>query len=138
MAITYKVVKVKNPKGADGVDFYAGRAVKTSDYSFDELMEDIESSTTVTEADAAAVLKAIKKHVKKNLLAGRRVVLEDIGALKVNVKGKCYTASMMQEEDFQPSAFIKGVAVNFRPDAQMFKAIRSEYKLQRISSEVMP
>ena len=95
MAITYKVVKVKNPKGADGVDFYAGRAVKTSDYSFDELMEDIESSTTVTEADAAAVLKAIKKHVKKNLLAGRRVVLEDIGALKVNVKGKCYTASMM-------------------------------------------
>ena len=73
MAITYKVVKVKNPKGADGVDFYAGRAVKTSDYSFDELMEDIESSTTVTEADA-----------------------------------------------------------------QMLKAIRSEYKLQRISSEVMP
>ena len=33
MAITYKVVKVKNPKGADGVDFYAGRSVKTSDYS---------------------------------------------------------------------------------------------------------
>ena len=39
MAITYKVVKVKNPKGADGVDFYAGRAVKTSDYSRDGAME---------------------------------------------------------------------------------------------------
>ena len=138
MAITYKVVKVKNPKGAADVDYYAGRAVKTSDYSFDELMEDIENSTTVTEADAAAVLKAIKKHIKKNLLAGRRVVLEDIGALKVNLKGKCYSLEMIQDEDFQPASFIKGVSINFRPDAAMLKAVRSEYKLQRVSSEVMP
>ena len=90
MAINYRIVRVKNPKGIEGVTYLAGKAVKSSDYTYKELLEDIETTTTVTDADASAVLKAIKKFIKKALLAGRRVVLEDIGALKINLRGKCY------------------------------------------------
>lgn len=70
MAITYKVSKCKNPKGIEGVDYYAGRAVKTGEYSFDDLARDINNSTTVTAADAMAVLKAMKSFIIKALLAG--------------------------------------------------------------------
>lgn len=70
MAITYKVSKCKNPNGIEGVDYYAGRAVKTGEYSFDDLARDINNSTTVTAADAMAVLKAMKSFIIKALLAG--------------------------------------------------------------------
>ena len=137
MAINYKVVKVKNPKGIEGTDYFAGRAVKTSDYTFKEIIEDIDGSTTVTEADAAAVLKALKKFILKGLLAGRRVVLEDIGAFTVSLRGKCYSRDSMSAEDFMPGDKIKGVAISFRPEAEMLKNLRASYKLNRISSEAM-
>ena len=35
--INYRIVKVKNPKGIEGTDYFAGRAVKTSDYTFKEI-----------------------------------------------------------------------------------------------------
>lgn len=137
MSVTYKIVKTKNPNGAAGTDYYAARAVKTSDYTFDELAEDINNSTTVTQADAFAVLKSMKMYIKQALLAGRRVVLSDLGALKINLTGKCYTQEMMQQEGFTPISFIKGMNVNFRPEARLIKEIRSECSLKRVSSEVM-
>ena len=135
--INYAVRSVKNPKGIEGVDYFAGKFVKTSDYTFKEIIEDIDGSTTVTEADAAAVLKALKKFILKGLLAGRRVVLEDIGAFTVSLRGKCYSRDAMTAEDFMPGDKIKGVAVGFRPDAAMLKDLRLNYKLNRISSEAM-
>ena len=137
MAINYKIVKIKNPKGIEGTNYYAGKFVKTSDYTFKEIVQDIEESTTCTEADAAAVLKALKKVIRKGLLAGRRVVLDDIGALQVTLRGKCYSQDAMSAEDFSPSDKIKGIAVNFRPEASMLKDLRLNYKLNRISSEAM-
>lgn len=59
MAVTYKIKKVKNPAGIEGVDYFAAKYAKTSDYTFDELAEDISNSTTITQTDAFAVLKAI-------------------------------------------------------------------------------
>ena len=135
MAINYRIVKVKNPKGIEGVTYLAGKAVKSSDYTYQELLEDIETTTTVTDADAAAVLKAIKKFIKKALLAGRRVVLEDIGALKINLRGKCYPMETFESDEFQPASMIKGIAVNFRAEAQMLKDLRANYKLNRVMGE---
>ena len=137
MAINYAVRKIKNPKGIEGTDYFAGKFVKTSDYTFKEIVEDIDGSTTVTEADAAAVLKALKKFIRKGLLAGRRVVLDDIGAFQISLRGKCYSRDAMTAEDFSPSDKIKGIAVGFRPDAAMLKDLRLNYKLNRVSSEAM-
>ena len=64
MPITYQVVKCSNPNGAEGVDYATNRAVKTGDYGFKYLAEDIQFATTVTHADVVAVLTAAKEFVK--------------------------------------------------------------------------
>lgn len=137
MAVPYKVLKIRNPKGVEGTDYYAARTVKSSDYTFDELAEDINNSTTITQADAFAVLKAMKKFIRAALLAGRRVVLSDLGALRINVTGKCYTQETMEAEGFLPSTMIKGINVAFRPEASLIKDLRASVQLQRVSSEAM-
>ena len=43
MAITYKVLKCKNPNGIDDVNYYSARAVKTGGYDFDDLADDLAS-----------------------------------------------------------------------------------------------
>lgn len=80
MAITYKVTKCRNPRNPD-VDYYTGKAVKTGEYTFSDLARDINNSTTITEADATAVLKAMKHFITKALLKGEVVVLNDLGRL---------------------------------------------------------
>ncbi|MBO7466826.1 MAG: DNA-binding protein, partial [Bacteroidaceae bacterium] len=65
MAVTYKVLKCKNPKGSSGVLYANDRAVKTGDYDFDALADDIQYSTTVTKADVIAVLTAAQAYIKK-------------------------------------------------------------------------
>ena len=137
MSINYAVRKTKNPNGEQGKTYYSGKFVKSSDYTFDELAQDIDGSTTVTEVDAVAVLKAIKKHITKALLAGRRVVLNDLGALQPSLRGRCYDAETMASDEFSPSSYIKGVNVGFRPDAKLIKNLRANYSLKRVSSEAM-
>ena len=56
MPITYQIVGCSNPRGAEGVDYATNRAVKTGDYDFKSLAEDIQFATTVTKADVVAVL----------------------------------------------------------------------------------
>jgi predicted histone-like DNA-binding protein len=137
MAITYHVQRVKNPKGIEDVEYFAARAIKSSDYTFEELAEDINNSTNVTQADAFAVLKSMKKYVKQALLAGRRVVLSDLGAFRVALTGKCYPREVMENKDFMPSAMIKGIRVGFRPEAKLLREIRAEHSLKRVSSDAM-
>ncbi len=81
MAITYKVSKCKNPKGDESKTYYSGKAIKTGEYSFADLARDINNSTTITEADATAVLKAMKHFITNALLKGEVVVLNDLGRL---------------------------------------------------------
>ena len=109
--------------------------MKTSDYTFEELAEDINNSTTVTQADAFAVLKAMKKYIKQALLAGRRVVLSDLGARRMNITGKVFTADDLKNKEFVPSSKIKGIGMNFRPEAKLIKELRAEAKLQRVAGD---
>ena len=136
MPITYKVAKCRNPKNPD-VDFFKGTAVKTGDYSFDDLAEDIALATTCTKGDILAVLASIKPFITKALLNGNRVVLNDLGAFHISVQGKCYPREVMAQEDFSPSSMIKSHRVVFRPEVTLKKDIAKRFKLQRISSEAM-
>ena len=119
MAVNYAVMKTRNPKGVEGTDYFHGRAVKTSDYDFEDLAGDVQMSPTVTEADVLGVLRAMKGYIVKALLAGRVVVLNDIGRFQIGLKGKCYTAETMQAEGFTPASMIKGHRIVFRPDAKL-------------------
>ena len=134
--ITYAVKKTRNPKNPD-VDYFAGRAIKTGEYTFDDLATDINNSTTVTKADAMAVLASVKPYITRALLNGQVVALQDIGRFQVTLQGKCYNAERMATEDFSPSSMIKSHRIVFRPEAQLKKEIAKGFKLKRISSEVM-
>ena len=133
MSINYKVSRCKNPKGIEGTTYYSCKANKTSDYAFNELAEDIATATTVTKADAMAVLASIKPYVKNALLAGRRVVLNDLGSFSISVRSKCFSEDAMQADDFSPSAKIKGYHINFRPEVTLKKEIAQKISFKRIA-----
>ena len=137
MAINYKVSKCKNPAGDENTDYFSCKASKTSDYSFEDLANDIAHSTTCTKADALAVLASIKPFIKSALLAGRRVVLNDLGYFVIGIRSKCFTKADMQEEGFLPSEKIKGYAVHFRPEPALKKELSLGIQYKRISSEAM-
>ena len=137
MAINYKVTRCRNPRGDEGTNYYKGTAVKTSDYTFEDLVDDIALATTVTKGDAMAVLASIKPFVTKALLASRRVVLQDLGSFHVSLQGKCYTREDMQDKEFSPSAMIKRHHVVFRPEVKLKKDIAKGFSLKRISSEAL-
>ena len=136
MAITYKVAKCRNPKNPDA-DYFKGTAVKTGDYDFEELTEDIALATTVTKGDIMAVLASIKPFITKALLASRRVVLNDLGAFTIGLQGKCYNRETMEDEEFRPSEYIRGHRILFRPEVKLKKDVAAGIQLKRISSEVL-
>ena len=135
--INYKVTKCKNPNGSKDVTYYSGKAVKTGEYTFDDLASDVSYSTTVTKADAKAVLASIKPFVLKALLAGQVVVLDDLGRLQVTLQGKCYTAELMADKDFSPASMIKSHRIIFRPEKGLKSSVAEGIALKRISSDVM-
>ena len=131
MPITYAIKRVKNPgkNAVEGTTYFACRAIKLDDYTFEELAEDISFSTTVTKPDAQAVLAVIKPYITKALLAGRAVVLEDLGRFQISLQSKCFSQDAMAASDFSPSAQIKGHRIIFRPEVTLKKEIASKLSL---------
>ena len=136
MPITYKVAKCRNPKNPD-VDYFKGTAVKTGDYTFEELTEDIALATTCTKGDIMAVLASIKPFITKALLNGSRVVLNDLGSFHVSLQGKCYNAATLADPEFKPSEMLRGHRIVFRPEVDLKKEVAKNLKLKRISSEYL-
>lgn len=137
MAINYAVTKCANPKGIEGVDYFKPRVVKVDDYTIDELVTDINDATGMSDIDVRAVLTALGKQVRKGLLGGRTVVLEDLGRISVGMKTRCFPREALTDKEFSPSAMIKSVHVNFRPDVGILKDLRMKRTLRRVSSEAM-
>lgn len=135
--INYAIKKTKNPNGVEGTEYYHAKAIKTGDYTFENLAEDINNSTTVTQADAMAVLRSMKPFITRALLAGQVVVLNDLGRLQIGIQGKCYSAADMESADFSPASKIKGHRILFRPEVRLKNDIASNLSLKRISSEAM-
>lgn len=133
MSVTYAVRKCKNPKGVEGVNYFSCRSIKTNDYTFEELAEDISFSTTVTKPDAQAVLAVIKPFITKALLAGRAVVLEDLGRFQISLQSKCFSEDSMSAEDFVASSKIKGHRIVFRPEVSLKKEIASKLSLVKMA-----
>ena len=136
MPITYAVKKVRNPKYPD-VDYFHGQAIKTGELTMEKLAKRINNSTTVTQSDCYAVLKSMKDHVIEALTEGQVVVLDDLGRFQISLQGKCYSQDMMADEEFSPSAMIKGHRIVFRPEAKLKKEVAAGISLKRISSEAM-
>lgn len=137
MPVTYQIVGCANPRGAEGVDYACNRAVKSGDYDFKSLAEDIQFATTVTKADIVAVLTAAKEFIKTHLLQGQRIVLEELGALQVNLKSKTFAQSVIASQSFDPVSYIRGTGIRFRADAELLKYVRTNRQLKRVPSELL-
>ncbi|MCR5140107.1 MAG: hypothetical protein K6B45_08095 [Bacteroidaceae bacterium] len=137
MPITYQIVGCTNPRGAEGVEYATNRAVKTGDYDFRQLADDIQFATTATKADIVAVLTAAKEFIKTHLLQGQRIVLSEIGALQANLRSKCFNQTVIPSDTFDPASFIKGVGIRFRADADLLKYVRTNRSLKRVPSALM-
>lgn len=137
MAINYKISRCKNPgkNAVEGTTYYSNKAQKTSDYTFDDLASDISYSTTVTKADAMAVLASIKPFITRALLGGQVVVLQDLGRLQVTIQSKCFSQDTMSTSDFSPSMMIKGHKIIFRPEKGLKNDIASGIQLHRLTEE---
>ena len=137
MPITYAVKKTRNPKGAEGTEYFHAKTIKTGELTLEKLAKRINNSTTVTQTDCRAVLISMKDHIIEALTEGQVVVLDDLGRFQVSLQGKCYPAEVMQAEDFSPAAQIKSHRIVFKPDVELKKEVAKEFKLKRISSEAM-
>ncbi len=137
MAINYKISRCKNPgkNAVEGTTYYSNKAQKTSDYTFEDLASDISYSTTVTKADAMAVLASIKPFITRALLGGQVVVLQDLGRLQVTIQSKCFSQDTMSASDFSPSMMIKGHKIIFRPEKGLKNDIASGIQLHRLTEE---
>ena len=135
MAINYNISKCKNPNGVEGTDYYSCKAKKTSDYTFKELAADVSLATTVTKGDAMAVLASVKPFIKNALLAGRRVVLDDLGSFVIGVRSKCFTQEDMAAKDFAPAGKIKGYSLRFRPEPELKGDINQAISYHIVASE---
>ena len=136
MPITYAVKKVRNPKYPE-MDYFHGAAIKTGELTMEKLAKRINNSTTVTQSDCYAVLKSMKDHIIEALTEGQVVVLDDLGRFQISLQGKCYSQDMMSDEEFSPSAMIKGHRIVFRPDVNLKKEVAMGFSLKRISSDAM-
>ena len=137
MPITYAVKKVKNPKGAEGTNYFHGQAIKTGELTMERLAKRINNSTTVNQADCYVVLKSMKDHIIEALTEGQVVVIDELGRFQISLQGKCYPAEALTDEEFSPSSMIKGHKIVFRPEAKLKKAVAMDFSLKRVSSEVM-
>ena len=136
MAINFAVQQIRNPKDDTG-KYFSNRAQKSGDYDFKELAEDIAHATTCTKGDALAVLTSIVPFIKKALLTGKSVHLDELGSFIVSIQSKCFPESSLTDADFKPSESIKGWKIVYRPDATLKKEIRDSIAFKRVSSEWM-
>lgn len=134
--ITYAVKKTKNPKFPE-TPYFHGVAVKNGELTMEKLAKRINNSTTITQADCYAVLKGMKDNIIEALIEGQVVVLEDLGRFQVSLQGKSYNAETMADEEFKPADYIKGHKILFRPDPRLKEEVRKEFKLRRVSSDVL-
>jgi len=87
MAVYYRKYQSASQDEKKHGKWYA-HAVVMQNVTTKELSEEIQENVSVKRADVIAVLAELHNVIKRNLQAGNRVVLDDIGAFKVNIRTK--------------------------------------------------
>lgn len=137
LKLNYQVRPCVNPNGETGVDYAANATVKTDDYSFDDLCDNIQFACTMTKSDVKALLVSALNFIRQDLLNGERVLLENLGSFQVHLRSKCYKQSLIGTDGFDPADYISGIRVHYRPDKDLTRHLRESVSFQRIPSELM-
>ena len=108
----YVVIAKKNPIGKD-VKFYA-QADKTAPIDIDIITQRIEKRTTVSSADAKAVLDALEYEIKEALIEGHSVRLGDLGTFRATINGE---GALTRDE--HSAKFINYLMCRFKPSVRL-------------------
>ncbi|MEQ9102146.1 MAG: HU family DNA-binding protein [Imperialibacter sp.] len=91
MSVMYKIIRRAEPGvvGGGQIKFYAG-IYREREATLRELVKEISSRSTVTTADAMAVIENFLELIPKFLRNGRTVNLGQLGRFSVNISSKGY------------------------------------------------
>lgn len=110
MSVRYRKTQCKIDNSVAFGKWYAKAAILNT-VSTEQLCEEIAHSTTVTEADARAMLYELSVVIRQHLLNSERVVLDKLGSFKVGIVSKG-----VDDEKSVDSNSIKGYRINFTPE----------------------
>jgi predicted histone-like DNA-binding protein len=115
MSILYKAIGRTQPGVAGGgqIKYYAG-IKREREVTLREMVKEISSRSTVTTADAMAVIENFLELVPKFLRNGRTVNLGQLGSFRVNISSKGYDTP-----DEVGNYSIKRNKISFLPSAEM-------------------
>ena len=115
MSILYKAIGRTQPGVAGGgqIKYYAG-IKREREVSLREMVREISSRSTVTTADAMAVIENFLELIPKFLRNGRTVNLSQLGSFRVNISSKGYDTP-----DEVGNYSIKRNKISFLPSAEM-------------------
>ncbi|MEQ8532586.1 MAG: HU family DNA-binding protein [Imperialibacter sp.] len=115
MSILYRIIGRTQPGVAGGgqIKYYAG-IKREREVSLREMVKEIASRSTVTTADAMAVIENFLELVPKYLRNGRTVNLGQLGAFRVNISSKGY-----ETPDEVGGYSIRRNKISFLPSAEM-------------------
>ena len=129
MTIKYKEIGRKDPRDTGLAPKYYGLAIHPNKIGFKQLSVEIaDSSTTVSEGDAYAVLITASKLIRNYLEKSYIVELEDIGSFSINIS----TMGAEEEGKFH-QGLIKGAKVIFKSGATFAKMLKN-LKFEKVKS----
>ena len=122
--IKYKAIGRRKPGAKTGPVKYYASTVLDGEVDLYELCKEIESVSTVSEADTMAVLTSLVNIVPNKLVNGKIVRLGDLGSLRPSI------GSLAEEKETDVSASgIRSNRVIFAPGKRIQKVMKSaDYK----------
>ena len=111
MSVNYSLAYMSSePGNPDAPKKYYAKAQASGEVTLDEIAEDIAYSTTLTDADVLAAIRAFIKQLNKHLANGKIVRAENLGSFQLQIQSTGADA----EKEFT-TANITGVSIQFRP-----------------------
>lgn len=93
MPIRYRVIeKVLLPKAGRQEKKYYANTISSGEYSLDELIKDIEKSSTLSSADVHAVIYAMNDKLLTALADGKIVRLGVLGSMRIHISSRGETS----------------------------------------------
>ncbi len=131
MSVNYKLYQNKNKKSSAFGKYFA-KAVMNGTVDINTLSEIIQRNCTVKKSDVLAVLTELTEVMTDQLQNSFRVKLNGFGAFKIGLK--CSGAASQKE--FNPLKNIKGMHINFQPEAHVDSATHTRTKVMLSGAKV--
>ncbi|MDR1555850.1 MAG: HU family DNA-binding protein [Tannerellaceae bacterium] len=119
MALYYDFYETPVPKGSDRKKTYHVRLVPSGVSSTDEIIEEISSATTYTEADMKGAVQALTDYIRKELEDGKVFHFEGLGYFQLTLTGP-----LLSQPDEKRSESFRVRSVAFRPEKKLLKELK--------------